>query len=130
MPASEPGLVAGTHDRCAEVRQGRSAPSRAVHHADTNRSIRGISPVELSHSSVTIKQRLKLAEKEAARISGMPAADLREILQGHFGEVDVSKLVDCLRRLGHDIEIIVKPLPTDPSKHGSLVVTPPLPRTA
>ncbi len=61
---------------------------------------------------------------QAAKIVGMPSADFREMIKGHFGGVTVDKLVDCLRRLGHDIHVQIKPLPTDPSKHGTLTVLP------
>jgi predicted XRE-type DNA-binding protein len=73
-----------------------------------------------------------LAPSRAARIVGMPLPEFREIIKGHFGEVDVTKLVDCLRRLGHDIEIQIKPLPEATKKPGTITVTPPqpLPRTA
>jgi predicted XRE-type DNA-binding protein len=73
-----------------------------------------------------------LTPSRAARVVGMPLPEFREIIKGHFGEVDVTKLVDCLRRLGHDIEIQIKPLPEATTKPGTITVTPPqpLPRTA
>lgn len=71
-----------------------------------------------------------LTPSRAARIVGMPLPDFREIIKGHFGDVDVTKLVDCLRRLGHDIEIQIKPLPDATKKPGSITVIPTLPRTA
>jgi len=71
-----------------------------------------------------------LTPSRAARIVGMPLPEFREIIKGHFGDVDLTKLVDCLRRLGHDIEIQIKPLPEATKKPGSITVIPPLPRTA
>lgn len=66
----------------------------------------------------------------AARMVGMPLPEFREIIKGHVGDVDVTKLVDCLRRLGHDIEINIKPLPEATKKPGTITVIPPLPRIA
>ena len=45
-----------------------------------------------------------LTPSRAARIVGMPLPEFREMIKGHFGDIDVTKLVDCLHRLGHDIE--------------------------
>lgn len=78
----------------------------------------------------TIKAR-GLTPGKAARIVGMPLPEFREILKGHFGDVDLTKLVDCLRRLGHDIDIQIKPLPEATKKPGTITITPhPLPHTA
>lgn len=71
-----------------------------------------------------------LTPGRAARIVGMPLPEFREIIKGHLGDVDLTKLVDCLRRLGHDIEIQIKPLPEATTKPGSITVIPTLPRTA
>lgn len=72
-----------------------------------------------------------LTPGRAARIVGMPLPQFRETIKGHFDDIDVNRLVDCLRRLGHDIEIIIKPLPQTPKGPGALTITPsPLPRSA
>lgn len=72
-----------------------------------------------------------LTPSRAARIVRMPLPEFREIIKGHFGEVGVPVLVDCLRRLGHDIEIQILPLPENPKKPGTITITPrPLPKTA
>jgi predicted XRE-type DNA-binding protein len=74
----------------------------------------------------------ELTPSRAARIVGMPLPEFRAMIKGHFGDIDVTKLVDCLRRLGHDIEIQIKPLPDVTKKPGTITVIPPhpLPRTA
>ena len=73
-----------------------------------------------------------LTPSRAARLVGIPLPEFRDIIKGHFGDVDLTKLVDCLRRLGHDIEIQIKPLPEATKKPGTVTVIPPqpLPRTA
>lgn len=71
-----------------------------------------------------------LTPSRAAHIVGMPTTEFREMIKGHFGDIDLTKLVDCLRRLGHDIEIQIKPLPEVTKKPGNITVIPPLPRTA
>jgi predicted XRE-type DNA-binding protein len=50
-----------------------------------------------------------LTQVEAARILGMTQPKLSGILRGHFHGVSERKLIDCLTRLGHDVEIVVKP---------------------
>ena len=74
-----------------------------------------------------------LTPSRAAKIVGMPLAAFREILQGDFGDVDLTKLVDCLHRLGHDVHVEIQPLQPGAKKPGTLSVhssQAPLPRTA
>ncbi len=51
----------------------------------------------------------KLTQREAAEIIGMPQPKLSNILRGQFRGVSETKLMDCLLRLGNDVEIVVKP---------------------
>ena len=49
-----------------------------------------------------------LTQVAAARILGLTQPKLSGILRGHFHGVSERKLIDCLNRLGHDVEIVVK----------------------
>jgi predicted XRE-type DNA-binding protein len=50
-----------------------------------------------------------LTQREAAEIIGMPQPKLSNVLRGQFRGVSETKLMDCLLRLGNDVQIVVKP---------------------
>jgi len=52
---------------------------------------------------------LGLSQEEAGRRMGLPQPKLSCLLHGDFSNVSERKLMDCLNRLGYDIEIKVKP---------------------
>jgi predicted XRE-type DNA-binding protein len=52
---------------------------------------------------------LGLSQEEAGRRMGLPQPKLSGLLRGDFSNVSERKLMDCLNRLGYDIEIKVKP---------------------
>jgi predicted XRE-type DNA-binding protein len=52
-----------------------------------------------------------LTQVEAAKILGLPQPKLSGILRGRFRGVSERKLIDCLTRLGRDVEIVVKDAP-------------------
>jgi len=54
-------------------------------------------------------RRLGLNQKEAARRMGLTQPRLSTLLRGNFDNVSERKLMDCLTRLGYDIEIRLKP---------------------
>ena len=49
--------------------------------------------------------RLRLTQIEAGERMGLPQSKVSLILRGHFHNVSEKKLMDCLNRLGYDIEI-------------------------
>jgi predicted XRE-type DNA-binding protein len=51
----------------------------------------------------------KLTQREASEIIGVPQPKLSNILRGQFRGISETKLMDCLLRLGNDVQIIVKP---------------------
>src|SRR5262249_33883144 len=55
----------------------------------------------------TIK-RLGITQKEAGRRMGISQSKVSWILQGDFKNLSEHKLMDCLTRLGYDIEVKVK----------------------
>ena len=54
-------------------------------------------------------RRLNLTQKAAAERMGIPQPKVSAMLHGDFTNLSERKLMDCLNRLGYDIEIKVKP---------------------
>ncbi|WP_076997629.1 helix-turn-helix domain-containing protein [Variovorax sp. KK3] len=54
-------------------------------------------------------RRLQLTQSEAAKRMGISQPKVSALMRGEFSNVSERKLMDCLNRLGYDIEIKVKP---------------------
>ncbi len=52
---------------------------------------------------------LGLSQEAAGRRMGLPQPKVSGLLSGDFANISERKLMDCLNRLGYDIEITVKP---------------------
>ena len=52
-----------------------------------------------------------LTQAEASELLGFSQPKLSNLLRGQFRGISERKLMDCLTRLGRDIEIVVKPAP-------------------
>ncbi len=66
----------------------------------------------------------KLTNKQAARIVGIPERRFETILRGRFRDIDESVLVGCIRKLGHDVHVEIKPLDPLAKLPGQLFVHP------
>lgn len=66
-------------------------------------------------------RKLNLTQEEAALRMGIPQPKVSGILRGNFSNLSERKLMDCLNRLGYDIEIQVKPT-TEAVGHLTLAV--------
>ena len=53
--------------------------------------------------------RLQLTQSEAAKRMSISQPKVSALLRGEFSNLSERKLMDCLNRLGYDIEIKVKP---------------------
>ena len=62
-----------------------------------------------------------LTQEEAGRRMGVPQPKVSALLRGDFANLSERKLMDCLTRLGYDIEIKVKPA-AEPVGHRTLAV--------
>ncbi len=51
----------------------------------------------------------KWTQQEAAEVLGVPQSKLSKMLRGQFRGVSESKMLDCLTRLGRDVQIVVGP---------------------
>lgn len=54
----------------------------------------------------------KLTQARAAEVLGIPQPRLSNLLRGRFRGISEAKLIECLTRLGNDVEIVVR-------EHGS-----------
>jgi predicted XRE-type DNA-binding protein len=54
-------------------------------------------------------RRLGLSQEEAGRRMGLSQPKVSGLFRGDFTNVSERKLMDCLNRLGYDIEIRIKP---------------------
>lgn len=52
---------------------------------------------------------LGLTQQEAAKRMGVPQPKVSGMMRGDFSNLSERKLMDCLNRLGYDIEIKVRP---------------------
>jgi len=52
---------------------------------------------------------LGLTQQAAAKRMGVPQAKVSGMMRGNFTNLSERKLMDCLNRLGYDIEIKVRP---------------------
>jgi predicted XRE-type DNA-binding protein len=52
-----------------------------------------------------------LTQQQAADILGIPQLNLSGLLRGQFREVSETKLIECLNRLGRDVEIVIRKAP-------------------
>lgn len=66
-------------------------------------------------------RRLGLTQEEAGRRMGIPQPKVSGLLRGDFANLSERKLMECLNRLGYDIEIKVKPI-AEPVGHLTLAV--------
>ena len=61
-------------------------------------------------------RRLGLTQQEAAKRMGITQPKVSDMMRGDLSNLSERKLMDCLNRLGYDIEIKVKPA-TEPVGH-------------
>lgn len=54
-------------------------------------------------------RRLGLTQEEAGRRMGIPQPKVSGMMRGDFSNLSERKLMECLSRLGYDIEINVRP---------------------
>lgn len=64
---------------------------------------------------------LGLTQQEAAKRMGITQPKVSGMMRGDFSNLSERKLMDCLTRLGYDIEIKVKPA-SEPIEHLMLAV--------
>lgn len=58
-----------------------------------------------------IVRRKSLTQTQTAQVLGMPQPRVSALLRGQFRGISEHKLLECLTRLGRDVEIVIKPAP-------------------
>lgn len=58
-----------------------------------------------------IIKRRKLTQVQAAELLGITQPKLSGLLRGQFRGISEAKMLECLTRLGRDVEIVVKSVP-------------------
>ena len=58
-----------------------------------------------------IIKRRKLTQVQAAQLLGITQPKLSGLLRGQFRGVSETKMLECLTRLGRDVEIVIKSAP-------------------
>ena len=66
-------------------------------------------------------RRLGLTQEEAGRRMGIVQPKVSGLMRGDFANLSERKLMECLNRLGYDIEIKVRPT-ADPIGHLTLAI--------
>ena len=51
----------------------------------------------------------KWGQQQAADVLGIPQSKLSKMLRGQFRGISEAKMLDCLARLGRDVQIVVGP---------------------
>jgi len=51
----------------------------------------------------------KWTQQEASTVLGLPQPKLSNMLRGQFRGISEAKMLNCLTRLGHDVQIVVGP---------------------
>ncbi|RJQ44985.1 MAG: XRE family transcriptional regulator [Gaiellales bacterium] len=59
----------------------------------------------------TILKRKGISHAQAAELLGMREARISALFKGRFDRISDHRLMDCLARLGNDVQITVKPTP-------------------
>ena len=63
----------------------------------------------LASEIAEIIKHLNITQQQAAELLAMPQPKVSKMLRGQFRGISESKMLDCLARLGRDIDIVVKP---------------------
>lgn len=63
-----------------------------------------------------------LTQQQAAEVLGIPQPKLSGLLRGQFRGISETKMIECLNRLGRDVEIVVRKAPrSHPQGHTQVV---------
>jgi predicted XRE-type DNA-binding protein len=77
---------------------------------------------KLAHEISQIIRSRHLTQQVAADLLGMPQPKLSEMLRGKFRGISQAKMIECLNRLGRDVDIVVKKASRSAPGHTQVVV--------
>ena len=64
---------------------------------------------QLAASIQEILSSRNLTQTQAAEILGLPQPKLSRMLHGHFRGISEAKMMDCITRLGRNVQIVIGP---------------------
>lgn len=64
---------------------------------------------QLARKIGDIIKRQNLTQQQAAVLLAMPQPKVSKLLSGQFRGISEAKMLECLSRLGRDVDIVVKP---------------------
>ena len=62
----------------------------------------------LAHEIAQVIKSRHLTQQRAAELLGMPQPKLSDMLRGKFRGISQAKMIECLNRLGRDVDIVVR----------------------
>ncbi|WP_445672606.1 helix-turn-helix domain-containing protein [Pseudomonas inefficax] len=66
---------------------------------------------QLASKICSIIKARHLTQVQASAVLGLPQPKVSEIMRGKFRGISETKMIDCLARLGRDVQIVVKTAP-------------------
>lgn len=78
---------------------------------------------KLTHEIGQIIKSRRLTQQRAAELVGMPQPKLSEMLRGRFRGVSQAKMIECLNRLGRDVDIVIRKAREDGSGHTAVILS-------
>jgi predicted XRE-type DNA-binding protein len=63
-----------------------------------------------------------LTQQQAADILGIPQPKLSGLLRGQFRGISEAKMIECLNRLGRDVEIVIRKAPRSQAQGHTQVI--------
>jgi predicted XRE-type DNA-binding protein len=87
------------------VEQGSANPYADLGYPDADEML---VKAELAREIAQIIKSRHLTQQRAADLLGMPQPKLSEMLRGKFRGISQARMIECLNRLGRDVEIVVK----------------------
>lgn len=105
-----------TDDLEVEYSSGNVFADLGLAHADKLKIKSGL-VIEIARAL----RKLGLTQKEAGLRMGVPQPKVSAMLRGDFSNLSERKLMDCLNRLGYDVQITVKPA-SEPIGHLTLAI--------
>lgn len=91
-----------------EIEEGTGNVYEDLGHADSNEML---VKAQLAAKIGEIIKARHLTQVQASEILGLSQPKLSEMLRGKFRGISEAKMMECLSRLGRDVQIIVKSAP-------------------
>lgn len=89
-----------------EIEEGTSNVYADLGMADANQML---VKAQLATKIGEIIKSRKWSQQQAADVLGIPQSKLSKMLRGQFRGISEAKMLDCLARLGRDVQIVVGP---------------------